>query len=185
MSEIFGRLGGPRDVEAADDTAPELQPNARGGRWLRRHLASAAVALTTVVDGRYRASTLTGVLVASTDPLLILISLEQDTQMETWVRECGAFAVSLLTSHQQFLADRFAGLAPLASARFEGIPHFTSTTGCPLLSEAIAWADCRVSGEFETGDHTCILGQVLDLGAGKGADEAPLIYFQNQYIRAR
>jgi flavin reductase (DIM6/NTAB) family NADH-FMN oxidoreductase RutF len=184
MSEIFGRLGGPRDEGEVAEEALDLGADARGTRWLRRHLAGGAAALTTLVEGSYRASTVTGLVVASLEPPLLLVSLEQDSQMEGWVRESGIFGVSILSGRQQFLADRFAGLAPLAPPTFQGIPHFTAVTGAPLLSDSLAWADCRVSGEFETGDHVCLLGTVVELGAG-ALDDVPLIYYQNRYLRPR
>lgn len=179
-------MGGPRpDDEGETPDALELQADARGGRWLRRRHAGAVAALTTVVDGAYRAATITGWTVVSTDPPQVLVALELDGQMEQWLRESGTFGLSLLPWDQQLLADRFAGFAPLASPRFTGIDHFVSVTGCPLLSACLAWADCRILADIETGDHRCFIGQVVDLGGGGGEEDDPLLYFFNRYRRLR
>ncbi|HZU14173.1 MAG TPA: flavin reductase family protein [Chloroflexota bacterium] len=186
MSEIFGRAGGPREGTAPAGEMPErASPNAESGRWLRRHHAGGVYALTTVADGGYRAATLTGVLMASLEPLLFLVSLDRDSQIEAWVRAAGYFGLSLLTVRQQFLADQFAGFAPLAPKTFQGIDHVTAVTGAPLLTAAIGWADCRVEGEIETGDHTAFLARAVEVGRGAGADDEPLIYYRSRYPRLR
>ena len=187
MSEIFGRLGGPRDAEdeAESETAGPMPVGSTAGRWLRRRSAGGIAALTTVVDGYYRASTVTAVMVASLDPFQVLISLERDSQMEAWIRLSGVFAVSLMTYEQQFLADQFAGLAPLAASRFAGIDHHVELTGAPVLDRSIGWADCRIHAEYATGDHTCFLGQVVAAGVGEGHAEQPLIYYLSRYSRLR
>ena len=187
MSEIFGRLGGPRDAEAADsrETAGPLPVGPEAGRWLRRHVAGGVAALTTLVDGSYRASTITGYMVASVEPLQMLISVEQDSQMEQWVRESGFYALSVMTYQQQFFADQFAGMAPLAATRFQGIDHHVEVTGAPVLDGSIGWADCRVEAEITMGDHTCFLGRVVAIGMGAAFAEDPLIYFSGRYSRAR
>jgi flavin reductase (DIM6/NTAB) family NADH-FMN oxidoreductase RutF len=137
------------------------------------------------VDGVYRASTVTGYMVASLDPYLLFVSLERDSQMEHWIRESQVFGLSVLSYHQQFLADRFAGMAPLAPARFQGIEHDIGVTGVPILSRAIGWAECRVVSEQTMGDHTCFLGDVVASGRGEGFGDDPLVYFRGKYVRLR
>jgi 3-hydroxy-9,10-secoandrosta-1,3,5(10)-triene-9,17-dione monooxygenase reductase component len=179
MSEIFGRLGGARDDEPPAEE--QLVPDYAGTRWLRRQLAAGVVALTTVVDGAYRAATLSASLVASLEPALVLVSLDRDSQIQTWVEESGVMGLSFLTRRQQVLADRFAGFTPLASPRFEGIEHFTAVTGSPLLSSSVAWADCRVESQFDAGDHVCVVARIEALGKGEGHADQALVYYQSRY----
>lgn len=187
MSEIFGRLGGPRDDEFEAPSAVQsgMTAGPETGRWLRRHHAGGVYALTTVVGGLYRATTVTGVLDASLEPLLLLVSLEEGSQMETWIRESGVLGLSILSVRHQFLADRFAGLAPLAPARFEGIDHFVGETGCPLLTDSIAWADCRVAETIITGDHVNVLAEPIAAGPGTASNEEPLVSYLGRYARIR
>jgi flavin reductase (DIM6/NTAB) family NADH-FMN oxidoreductase RutF len=142
-------------------------------------------ALTTLADDTYRATTITGVLDVSLDPLLLLVSLEEGSQMESWIRESAVLGLSGMTVRQQFLADRFAGLAPLAPARFQGIDHFFAATGCPLLTDCIGWADCRVQETIVTGDHVNMLAEVLAAGRGTATDEEPLVSYDGRYARIR
>jgi len=185
VSEIMGRIGGGRQEPEVTDDPEELRADARGARWLRRNLAGGVLAVTTVIDGEFRASTVTGGALVSTDPPQLLVSIDLDSQMEGWIGESGVFALSVLAWEHQVLADRLAGLAPLVPRTFTGIDHFTAFTGAPLLSDCIAWADCRVVDDLITGDHRCFIGQVLRLGAGTADPENPLVYHLRRYRRLR
>lgn len=186
MRDLFGRVSEPDD-ERDERLAPPAEPGLddRGARWLRRHLAAGVVAVTTVVDGLYRASTVAACTSVSTEPPQFLISIELDSQMDEWLLRSGTFGLSILTWDQQFFADQFAGFAPLASSTFKGIDHFLSVTGAPLLADAIGWADCRIVATLETGDHRCFIGQAEALGAGRGSPERPLLYYRNRYRQVR
>ncbi|MGH2443443.1 MAG: flavin reductase family protein [Chloroflexota bacterium] len=185
MSEMIGRAGGPRDDLGIEEEASDLVPNARGARWFRRHLIGGVVALTTMTEGAFRGSTVTAVTMVSAEPLLILVSIERDSQMDGWLSESGFFALSVLPWREQFLADQLAGFAPRASSRFEGIQYRLAVTGAPVVSACIAWVDCTVAQVVETGDHRAYIGQARAIGRGTGDAEDPLIYYLNRYRRIR
>jgi len=44
-----------------------------------------------------------------------------------------------------------------------------SRTGAPVLTQALAWADCRVEAKLDIGDRTLFLGEVLDANLQQGA----------------
>lgn len=182
VSEITGNLGGPRPDDATSAPVPSgVGPET--GRWLRRHLAGGVVAVTTVTDRGFRATTVSAALVASIEPLQALISMERDSQMEEWLLESRSFAVSILPWRQKLLADQFAGLAPLASSTFAGIDFFTASTGCPIIRAAIGWMDCALVTDVVTGDHRLLVGDVLAAGEGALSEAEPLIYYRNRYLR--
>jgi flavin reductase (DIM6/NTAB) family NADH-FMN oxidoreductase RutF len=43
---------------------------------------------------------------------------------------------------------------------FDFVAHADSPGGMPILSDALAWLDCRVTGEHEAGDHVVVFGEV-------------------------
>jgi flavin reductase (DIM6/NTAB) family NADH-FMN oxidoreductase RutF len=181
VSEISGRLGsGPADDAVADE---ELLPNARGARWLRRHLAGGVAVLTTTVEDGFRGATITACTFLSAEPLLLLAALEIDSQMLDWIQESGCFAVSLLSWRDQFLADQFAGFTPRASRTFGGIDFHVAEGACPVLDRSIGWAACQLHDEITTGDHRCLIGRVIALGSGSGDPTDPLVYYRNRYRR--
>ena len=56
--------------------------------------------------------------------------------------------------------------------KLRGLSTLAGLTGSPILAGAIAWLDCRVEVEMDTGDRTVYLAEVLDAGIDQTA--APL-----------
>jgi flavin reductase (DIM6/NTAB) family NADH-FMN oxidoreductase RutF len=61
---------------------------------------------------------------------------------------------------------------------------FTSETGCLLLSDAIAWLDCKVFGIQDGATHLIIVGEVLNTGR-KDDPVQPLVYHNRAYRQFR
>jgi flavin reductase (DIM6/NTAB) family NADH-FMN oxidoreductase RutF len=51
--------------------------------------------------------------------------------------------------------------------KFSGLETRASASGSPILAEALAWLDCRVEAQLDTGDRTIFLGEVLDAGVNR------------------
>lgn len=49
-----------------------------------------------------------------------------------------------------------------------------------LLDDALATFECVTHSTHEAGDHTLVVGEVLDLGHAD-EDAAPLLYFRGRY----
>ena len=148
-------------------------------------MAGGVCVITTVHGKLYRGTTVSACITASIDPFQMLVSIEEDSQMEEWIRTSRVFVVNLLPWTEQFLADQFAGFTPVASSTFRGIPHSIGATGAPILQGSMAWVECRVLSELKTGDHICFVGRAVAAGSGKGSVDDPLIYFFNRYHRLR
>jgi flavin reductase (DIM6/NTAB) family NADH-FMN oxidoreductase RutF len=62
------------------------------------------------------------------------------------------------------ILGRAADGQPVRVNKLAGVPHKTMATGCPILREALAWYECEVEGGIPTGDHTLVVGRVVDGG---------------------
>ena len=49
----------------------------------------------------------------------------------------------------------------------------------PLLAGALAWVDCTFHAEYDGGDHTIVVANVLDLDAAPEGE--PLLFFRGDY----
>jgi flavin reductase (DIM6/NTAB) family NADH-FMN oxidoreductase RutF len=111
----------------------------------------------------------------SLEPLLILVCLHRDASGHAPLLSRGYFGVSILDRRQADLARRFA--VAEGSERFRGVEYREGTFGSPLLVPALAWMECRVHQVYPGGDHSIILGEVLECGA---ADGDPLLFFKGE-----
>ncbi|HEX5416083.1 MAG TPA: flavin reductase family protein [Chloroflexota bacterium] len=171
-----GGGGAARSFQTLDNGQP---PSAESLRSLRRLHAAAVCVVTTAFPGGLRGVTATAFTVVSLAPPRVLVCLGQGSDALGWVTAAGNFAVNVLADQQEFLAERFAGRAPLVNARFEGVKHQLTARGNPVLVDGLAWFDCAVESVHTQGDHVVVFGEVLAGGYGDG--DEPLLYYDGAY----
>jgi flavin reductase (DIM6/NTAB) family NADH-FMN oxidoreductase RutF len=138
----------------------------------------------TVATTRDRRGTPCGLTVnsfcsVSLRPPLVLICVETDADSHDCIRDAGIFAVNVLGEDRgESLSRRFSSWG--IEDKLEGIAYLEESTGAPVLEQALAWVDCRVTAEFPGGDHTIFLGEVVAADAREGT---PLLYYRGGYGR--
>ena len=155
-------------------------------RAVRRRWASGVAVVLVRDDAGYRGATLSAFTTVSLEPPLVLLVIDREGQMADRVPAAGAFTVSVLDRSHEFLAERFAGRAPLAPTDLAGVPHELTPAGRPVLTGALAWFDCTVVTVHPGGDHLLVLGAVTEVGSTADTDD-PLLYYEGRYraIEAR
>ncbi|TMK69680.1 MAG: flavin reductase family protein [Actinobacteria bacterium] len=139
----------------------------------------APVAVVTGIDEREEFGLTVGSLVSvSLEPPLVCVAIGKDSARHEPMRNAGGFAASLLSAEHAQLAQHFArsGVPPVAL--WAGVATRPGVQG-PLLEGALAWLECRTWAEYDAGDHTLFLGEVLstELGMpGRG-----LVYHDSTY----
>lgn len=134
--------------------------------------------VATRVNGTPIGMTVNSFTSVSLDPPLVLFCLGRDSRNYDTFATADAFAFSILAEDQQELSTRFARSDH--QDRFTGVGHDAGVTGSPLLHGALAALDCRRERAVEMGDHTILIGRVVDLRMGKGR---PLLYFRGGYAQ--
>lgn len=146
-------------------------------------LWSCGVTIVTTTDGQQRtgmtASSFTSI---SLEPPLILVCLHKQAGTAKLIEQTGVFAVSILGAHQESLSAQFAGFSPLPEGkdRFYNVETTTAKTGSPILTDSIAWLDCKVFGKNDGSTHWIFVGEVLATDR-KPDPVAPLIYHNRAY----
>nr|WP_223183838.1 MULTISPECIES: flavin reductase family protein [unclassified Streptomyces] len=125
-------------------------------------------------DGEGAGTTVNSFASVSLDPPLVLVCLHENSRLLPVVRDSGGFVVNLLARQQEPVAWAFAGRR---TARLEEVPHTRTGGGLPVLQGALAHLECRLSAQYEGGDHTILLGEVVGLAA-PAADVDPLIFYR-------
>ena len=145
----------------------------------RRWVGGVAVILTRDGAG-FRGATVSAFAIVSLAPALVLVCLDRDGRMAGAVPETGVFTASVLDRRQEFLAERFAGRAPLPDAALSGVPHDVLPSGVPVLRGALAWFACRVRETHDGGDHVLVVGEVASVGLGPDTDD-PLLFYEGRF----
>lgn len=152
-------------------------------RSAMRRWVTGVTVVTTQYNGVRHGMTVNSFTSISLDPPLILVSLEQTTRTHALVKTSGILGVTILSSHQQEISDCFAGRHTEHKDRFENLATHILSTGVPLISEGLAFFDCRVVSTFDAGTHTLFIAEVLAVAARDEALEArdPLVYYNRAY----
>lgn len=106
----------------------------------------------------------------SLDPLLILWSIDKRVSSYDAFLKVDHFSVNILASDQGDLCNLFASRVP---DRFGQCDWEKSELALPVLKDTLATLQCKVYNKVEAGDHTIMIGEVLDI---QNSDKEPLLY---------
>lgn len=117
----------------------------------------------------------------SLSPPLVLVCVLRQARMHQLILDRGSFAVSVLSNQQRTLASYFADNRRSATEdEFEPVDWLPGRrTGVPLIRDALAWLECRLTAVHDGGDHSIFVAEVLDLGRTEGEDA--LLFFGGAY----
>jgi flavin reductase (DIM6/NTAB) family NADH-FMN oxidoreductase RutF len=96
----------------------------------------------------------------SLEPPLVSLTMKRLTHTHDLVEKSGEFSVTILSSEQKELSDRFAGKFPEIKDRFEGVPTETLVIEAPLLKGGLAYFNCRVLNSIPAGENTLFIAEV-------------------------
>ena len=128
---------------------------------LFRRLSTGVYVIGVSHAGRSNAFTAAWITQVSFDPLLVALAINPKNLSHDLLQQSGAFALNVLKRHQLDLARHFGtqsgrDLDKLAQQRWR-----PGTLGAPILHDAAAYLECRVTGTISAGDHVIVLGKVV------------------------
>jgi flavin reductase (DIM6/NTAB) family NADH-FMN oxidoreductase RutF len=135
--------------------------------------ATGVTVVTAVENGKTHGMTANAFASVSLDPPLVLVSLDNRSQMHRILPAAGRFGVSVLAQDQRGLSDHFAK-RPTEGAQIS----FVSRAGAALLEGAVAHFVVRIADVHPAGDHTLYIGMVEYFS---GRDDKPLLFYAGKY----
>ncbi len=134
----------------------ELAPLARAiGR-----IPTGLYVVTTVAQGKPIGFVGSFLMQVGFAPPTLCIAVGKERGPLAAMRARGRFAVSILDGASSNLMGAFFRKYTAGDSPFEHVAHARSPSGLAILSDALAWLDCKTTGEHETGDHVVVFGTV-------------------------
>ncbi|MSP55109.1 MAG: flavin reductase [Myxococcales bacterium] len=157
---------------------------------LGHFLSGVTVVTAEVVDAsggmELLGMTASAFLSVSVDPPLVLVSVAKTARLHAALLGRGGevaaparFAISVLAAGQDQVSNHFAGWK---DPTFEpGVDRGRFRT--PVITGALVWLDLDLHDAVDAGDHTLLIGRVVDLGlaAPPPSGGAPLAYYRGKY----
>ncbi len=108
--------------------------------------------------------TATWVSQASFDPPMVVAAVESTSRTIELIRDAHHFAINVFHEGQREVAEKL-GRAAGAAHTLKGIKTKPApVSGAPVLADALGWLECRVVATLPSGDHTLVLGEVVEAG---------------------
>lgn len=154
-------------------------PVAVDSESFRRACSKFATGITVATvldsDGVPHGMTANSFTSVSCDPPLVLLCIDHRTTILPAFRAGIHFGINVLGEEQRQLSVRFA---QKGRDRFDGIPWTAGQTGVPLLEDALACFECRITQRVTAGDHDIFIGEVTATVLREGR---PLLFFNSGY----
>ncbi len=145
---------------------------------LMRAVPQPVSVVTVDAAGQKAGLTVVSLVSLSLEPPLVGVAVGRHAALHELLREASAFAVSILATGQEALAQHFArGVPPIIL--WQGIETRTGELGAPLLEGALGWIECHLASEHPTGDHTFFVGDVVSAARGPGREA--LVHHRQAY----
>ncbi len=118
--------------------------------------------LTAKEGEKIGAATVNWLSQTSFKPPLVMVGLKADSHLHSLVEKTRTFAVNILGSDQKNLAAEFFKPLRVEGMKMNGTPYETGVTGAPILTETPASLECKVTDILKRGDHTVVVGEVVE-----------------------
>ncbi|OZH55047.1 flavin oxidoreductase, partial [Hydrocoleum sp. CS-953] len=106
---------------------------------------------------------------ATFNPPGVTVAVAKDRALESLTHTGDTFVLNILAEEKKDLQKHF--LKPFAPGedRFVGVETKEANNGCPILTDALAYLECKVANRMECGDHWLVYavvenGQLLNDG---------------------
>lgn len=155
--------------------------NADDYRRVVGRLVTGVTALTTYAGGLDHAMTANAVCSVSLDPVLILVSVEQEARFHDAVIESGVWGLSILPASARATAAWLATRGRPLHDQLDRVPHTRGQeTGVALVDGALAQLECRTVDTHPAGDHTLVIGAVVAMYDAEVPEDA-LTYYRGRF----
>lgn len=106
-------------------------------------------------------------------PPLVVVGVRRTSTAHALVKNSRVFSLSFLGTGQKDIAFTYFKHAEPEGGKMGSFAYETTpVTGCPIVSDAPAWVECKVIGFHEYGDHSVVVGEIVE--AGRKRESEPL-----------
>lgn len=124
--------------------------------------------------------TVSAVCSVTDDPATLIVCINRSSRQHAIFKNAGIICVNILGPRQEELSAIFAGKDNLPMLeRFARVTWSQLATGAPVLEQAAASLDCKVSETRDVGTHTVFFCEVQAIALGN--TNAGLVYHGRAY----
>jgi flavin reductase (DIM6/NTAB) family NADH-FMN oxidoreductase RutF len=127
-------------------------------------------------DGLPRGFTANSFTSVSLEPPLLLVCVSKNALSHQVFMETDYFAINVLAKDQEPISTLFS---TQSEKKFQSDKWDMGKNNMPILRGSLSNFVCSKSKVMDAGDHTIIIGEVIDCMTNSGK---PLLYFKGKYV---
>ncbi len=140
------------------------------------HVPTAVVVVTAAGPAGPLGLAIGSFVSVSLDPLLVGFFPAKTSSSWPAIRDVARFCINVLADDQISVSQTFAARG---GDKFAAIDWQPGPSEAPILDGCVAWIDCELDTEIDTGDHVLVLGRVKALELGR--DAHALVFHRGDY----
>jgi flavin reductase (DIM6/NTAB) family NADH-FMN oxidoreductase RutF len=148
---------------------------------LSKGISHGVYVVTVKTEDKVNGMTAAWVSQVSFKPLLVMVSIAPARFTHGLVKRSGYFAINALSDDQKDVAKHFGFKSGRKVDKLRDIPYFDAKNGSPVLSDALAFVECKLVDTFEAGDHTLFVGEAVDARL-LNENKSPLLFHWEDYF---
>lgn len=113
---------------------------------------------------------------ATFNPPGLTIAVAKDRAIESLTHTGDKFVLNILAEGRQ-LRKHFMKVYAPGEDRFAGVETMESSSGCPILKDALAYLECTITNRMECGDHWVVYA-VIENGQVLKADSMTAVHYR-------
>jgi flavin reductase (DIM6/NTAB) family NADH-FMN oxidoreductase RutF len=135
-------------------------------------MPSGLYVIGSAAGDRRNGMTANWVMQVSFEPKVIAVSIEDEALTHELIRTSEAFSVNIVDREDRAIVRKFTKPVEVdtAAGTLNGFAFHDGPTGSPVLDQAVAWLDCRVTNTVAIGHHTLFFGEVVACGFQRPED---------------
>ena len=149
--------------------------DATAKKTVLRQFSYGLYVVTVAADGEEHGMTANWVTQAAFEPPMVVAAVENTSKTIGMLRDSHHFAINVLRQDQRELAGKLGRSSAQVPQKLKGLKTKpASGANTPVLSDCLGWLECRLVTTLPAGDHTLVLGEVIDAGAEREAEPLTL-----------
>lgn len=157
-------------------TAPE---HSRHFRNVLSTFCSGVTVVTSTAESAPVGLTCQSFFSVSIDPPYVAFSVAKTSRSFPQIRDSGTCCINILAADQTHVSN---GFGRSGADKWKGVDwHPSRELGNPVIDDVLSWIDCRIEAEHDAGDHTVVIGRIVDMAIER--DAAPLLFSRGEYVQ--
>lgn len=97
----------------------------------------------------------------SFEPPQVSVAVQRGRSLNTWLVDGAVFVLNVLDDTQTDMIVHFGKGFDPGQPAFEGLDLDRTASAAPVLSEALAFLECRVVARCSPGDHDLVIAEII------------------------